>query len=186
MKLFFDTEFEGLYKDAKLISIGLISEDDREFYGEISDIDTKHQDNWIKDNVLSNTVEFGNAYLLDIVDNEDDYYVGTKEMIGNYLREWLMQFDSVELVSDVCHYDMVMFIDLFGSALDLPENVCPVCHDINQDLARIYDMTAKDAFEYSREMILKGHNIDILGEKHNSMYDAKVIKELYKLLQSEK
>ena len=38
MKLiFFDTEFTGLIIDPRLISIGLVSEDGREFYAELSD-----------------------------------------------------------------------------------------------------------------------------------------------------
>ena len=37
MKVFFDTEFTGLYKDTNLISIGLVSEDGKEFYAEIDD-----------------------------------------------------------------------------------------------------------------------------------------------------
>lgn len=185
MKIFFDTEFSGLRKDTELISIGLISEDGREFYAEISDIDTKNVDKWVYDNVLMNTVEFGNAYVLDICENENNYYVGTKLDVSNYLREWLMQFDDVELVSDVCHYDMVLFIDLFGTAFDLPTNVGASCHDINQDIARIYNMTEKEAFDYSREKLLEGHNINIGGEKHNSMYDARVIQKLYELLLEE-
>ena len=93
MRIYFDTEFTGLYKDTQLISIGLISEDGREFYGEISDIDTKNLDKWIYDNVLMNTVEFGNTYVLDICEDENNYYVGTKNDIASYLQEWLMQFD---------------------------------------------------------------------------------------------
>jgi hypothetical protein len=38
MKIFFDTEFEGLFSDAKLISIGLITESgDSNFYAELTD-----------------------------------------------------------------------------------------------------------------------------------------------------
>jgi DNA polymerase III epsilon subunit-like protein len=37
MKIFFDTEFTGLHKDTTLISIGLVSEDNRKFYAELID-----------------------------------------------------------------------------------------------------------------------------------------------------
>lgn len=37
MYVFFDTEFTQLSHEAKLISIGMISEDGREFYAELSD-----------------------------------------------------------------------------------------------------------------------------------------------------
>ena len=184
--VFFDTEFTGLNKNADLISIGLISDNGKEFYGEISGINPNKQESWVRSNVLDNTVEYGEALVLDIVENEDDYYVGDKSYIANQLREWLMQFADVELVSDVCHYDMVLFIDLFGSAFDLPDNVCPSCHDINQDIAEIYNMTEKEAFDYSRELILQGNNINTDGAKHNSMYDARVIKSIYEILKNDR
>ena len=38
MKIFFDTEFTDLSMDPRLISIGLISEDGREFYAELSEV----------------------------------------------------------------------------------------------------------------------------------------------------
>ena len=56
----------GLYKDAKLISIGLISDDGREFYAEFTDIDVNSQDDWIKQNVLVNTAYYGNKDIKGI------------------------------------------------------------------------------------------------------------------------
>ena len=52
MKVFFDTEFTGLHKDTSLISIGLISEDRRCFYAELTDYDEKQCDDWIRENVI--------------------------------------------------------------------------------------------------------------------------------------
>ena len=39
MNVYFDTEFEGLNKDAKLISIGMVTDDGHELYFEFDDID---------------------------------------------------------------------------------------------------------------------------------------------------
>jgi hypothetical protein len=110
--------------------------------------------------------------------------LGGKYEIAKVLGNWFAQFDSVELVSDVCHYDMVLLIDLFGGAFQLPKNVCPACYDINQDIAKKYDLTLKEAFDKSREEILYNAYKDntIKGDKHNSLYDAKVIRELYQIL----
>ena len=105
---------------------------------------------------------------------------GDKEWIVLHLKEWLSQFDSVQFVSDVCHYDFVLLIDLFGTAFDLPENVCAACHDINQDIARHYGISEREAFDKSREEIvmeLCGHEVE--GRKHNALYDAEVIKAIY-------
>ena len=183
MKIFFDTEFTGLYKDTELISIGLVDENGREFYGEITDFDKSKVDEWIKENVLLNTVEFGNISILDICDVVDSYYVGTKETIINYLKEWLKAYDNVELVSDVCHYDMVLFIDLFGTAFDLPSNINASCHDINQDIANYLDISERDAFDFSRETFINTYSVnDIESNKHNALYDAKVIRKIYNII----
>ena len=55
MKLFFDTEFTGLRKDTTLISIGIVSEDDRTFYAELTDYDRQQaeENEWVKENVMT-------------------------------------------------------------------------------------------------------------------------------------
>ena len=96
-------------------------------------------------------------------------------------KNWLKQFDEVQFVSDVCHYDMVLLIDIFGGAFDLPKNVSAVCHDINQDIARYYGISEREAFDKSREDIVSElYGRFIAGDKHNALYDAEVIKAIYK------
>jgi hypothetical protein len=76
---------------------------------------------------------------------------------------------------------MVLFIDLFGGAFDIPSNVNASCHDINQDIAWYYRVSEKEAFDMCREDIIL---TPIEGDKHNSLYDAKVIHAIYKQLNS--
>lgn len=178
MKIFFDTEFTGLHKDTTLISIGLISEDSRTFYAELSDYEWSQCDDWIKDNVIENLHRRKlNKYL-------PNYHYGDQGAIRVSLENWFKQFPTVELVSDVCHYDMVLLIDLFGSAFHLPKNVCAACYDINQDIARYYNISLSEAFDKSREEILyeKYKENSVLGDKHNALYDAKVIREIYQIV----
>lgn len=185
MNVYFDTEFTSLEKDAQLISIGLISEDGKEFYAEFASINTELLNDWIIENVLMNTAKYGEVNETDIVVNEKDYHFGTREEIQEELREWLSQFDEVQLISDVCHYDMVLFIDIFGSAFDIPENVSPVCYDINQDIAFHYGESQKEAFNRNREDILEEYGFTITGNKHNSLYDARVIQQICEILREE-
>lgn len=109
--------------------------------------------------------------------------VGTKGWVHCELKEWLSQFDSIQFVSDVCHYDFVLLIDLLTggeTALDLPNNISAVCHDINSDIARHYGVSERKAFDKSREEIVSelcGHKIE--GVKHNALYDAEVIRAIY-------
>ena len=180
MNLYFDTEFESLTQDSKLISIGIVSDDDRELYLEFNDIDVDNQSDWIKQNVLVNTIYYGGVDV-DTITTLDNYFVGNKNEIEKILINFIKQYDDVQFVSDVCHYDFVKLINLFGSALGLPDGVSPCCHDINQDIASYYTITDVEAFDMSREGILDDFNKCItLGTKHNALYDARVIKEIYK------
>lgn len=189
MNIYFDTEFTGLHKNTTLISIGLVDEDGKSFYAIFNDYDRKQCDKWIQDNVIKhlNLVpkeeldENGN-FLYRCTGGEYWVVQGNKEHIKKYLTEWLEQYDKIQLISDVCHYDMVLFIDIFGGAFDIPENVSPVCHDICQDIADKFMLSDIEAFNYSREELLTYYHIDVKGEKHNSLYDALVIKELYKAM----
>lgn len=194
MKLFFDTEFTGLHKDTTLISIGIIAENNRCFYATLTDYDVTQVDDWIEKNVINN-LEISSE-LLELYDITE--VTGTKQEVKESFLQWLdtLESDSFELVSDVCHYDMTLFVDLFGTAFDLPENISPCCYDINQD---IYYSTGslQEAFDTNREQLLQTlaerTYDDILDKmtpiinlddscKHNSLYDAIVIKCLYELI----
>ena len=180
MNIYFDTEFTGLHKYTTLISIGLISEDGRTFYAEFLDYDKTQCNDWIKDNVLSNLV-----YSTKDWDTIADVKVkGNKFKIANELKSWLESFnEDIQLVSDCSHYDMVLFVDLFGNAFNIPECVCPACYDINVDIAnKLCDGDIKLAFNLSREYLLEQNGIEIEGSKHNSLYDAKVIKAIHNIL----
>lgn len=197
MLVYFDTEFEGLYKDAKLISIGLVADDGRELYCELADIDVTKQNEWIVDNVLANTALYSNQVgdyksIADFINNKcsfveditdpSNYFCGYKQEVADKIKNWLSVYDEVQLVSDVSHYDMVQFIDLFEEAFKLPDNICAYCHDINQDIASYLNISDKQAFDYSREQILFDNGMAITGKKHNSLYDAHVIKSIYKIV----
>lgn len=211
MKLFFDCEFTGLHKNTTLISLGIVNENGEKFYAEFIDFDWNQVTDWIKENVLDTFIldkaqspdgatrmkEEGHevqnlpvvGYTLGLFyqsrRTKDGFteVTGTKEWISDTLKTWLSQFDSIQFVSDVCHYDFVLLIDLLmngGTALDLPENISAVCHDINQDIARHYGISEKEAFDKSREEIISELCEKlVLGNKHNSLYDAEVIKAIY-------
>lgn len=135
---------------------------------------------------VSNRPTMNTACLLfETKRTKDDFteVVGDSDWIRKALLQWLSQFASIQFVSDVCHYDFVLLIDLLtGSktALDLPDNISAVCHDINSDIARHYGISEREAFDKSREEIVSelcGNEIE--GTKHNALYDAEVIKAIY-------
>lgn len=188
MRLFFDMEFTGLRKNTTPISIGIISEDGKTFYAEFTDYDEKQCDDWIKENVIKNLKLAGMGVGVSDTDETPPLRIvmGNKRYIYREMNEWLQQFDAIQFVSDVCHYDFILLIDLLtngGTALDLPENISAVCHDLNMDIARHFRVSDREAFDMSREQIMNelcGSEDIVTGDKHNSLYDAEVIKAIYK------
>lgn len=185
MKLFFDMEFTGLRQNTTPISLGIVSEDGKKFYAEFTDYDESQCNDWIKENVIKNLKLAGMGVGVSDTDENPPLRIvmGDKRYICQEIDEWICQFNTIQFVSDVCHYDFVLLIDLLtngGTALDLPDNISAVCHDINQDIAAYFEVSDREAFDMNREEILdrlKGYHV--VGEKHNSMYDAEIIKEIY-------
>ena len=187
MLLFFDMEFTGLRQNTTPISIGIVSEDGKRFYAEFTDYDESQCDDWIKENVIKNLKLAGMGVGVSDTDENPPLRIvmGDKKYIYQEMNEWLHHFDTIQFVSDVCHYDFVLLIDLLtngGTALDLPKNISAVCHDINQDIARNYHTSDREAFDMSREEIMfdvcAGKDF-VTGDKHNSLYDAEVIRAIY-------
>ena len=183
MKLFFDVEFTGLRQNTTPISIGIVSEDGKRFYAEFTDYDEGQCDDWIKENVISELLHDTEKWYEGISDKQT---YGIKKIISYALKDWLQQFETIQFVSDVCHYDFVILIDLLtngGTALDLSENISAVCHDLNMDIARHFRVSDREAFDMSREQIMNdlcGPEDIVTGNKHNSLYDAEVIRAIWK------
>ena len=187
MKLFFDTEFTGLHKDTTLISLGMVSEYGHKFYAVFTDYNKSQCNTWIKENAikhLSDLNGFNKNHLVTVEDNSS--------IVRGRLEYWLKTMlavvggDSIELVSDVAHYDMTLFINIFGTAFDLPKYIAPAVIDVNQMITDVLDVSLQQAFDISREELLEklspGSKLLKFQNKHNSLYDACVIMELYKEL----
>lgn len=187
MLLFFDMEFTGLRQNTTPISIGIVSEDGKKFYAEFTDYDESQCNDWITENVVKNLKLAGMGVGVSDTDENPPLRIamGDKRYIRQEANEWLRQFNKIQFVSDVCHYDFVLLIDLLtngGTALDLPENISAVCHDSNMDIARHYHVSDREAFDMSREQIMNdlcGPEDVATGDKHNSLYDAEVIRAIY-------
>lgn len=200
-KLFFDTEFTGLHKNTNLISIGIVSLYGDVFYAEFTDYDNSMVDEWIEENVIKH--RFLKSDI--IIDKYHQCIRGSKKYISEKLLNWLndiytnainAEFDNIQFISDVSHYDFMLLIDLLGkTAFDLPHYVSPVCHDINQDIATYYDITDIEAFDKNREESALSiinessktltETIDFIKNnnfKHNSLYDANIIMVLHQLI----
>ncbi len=187
MKIFMDTEFTGLHQGTTLISIGLVSEDGRTFYAEFNDYDESQCDEWIKKHVISNLLmkkpndgesepyrpmQFKrNVSVADMWNME---MRSSTKMIREELTDWLNQFDSVEIWSDCLAYDWVLFCNIWGHAFNVPK----VVYYIPFDICTLFKIKGVDP-DISREEF---SDMADGQKKHNSLWDAMVIKECYNKL----
>lgn len=175
MRVFFDTEFTGLHQNTTLISIGLIAEDGRTFYAELTDYDHNQIDDWLKENVINNLIIHRERHARKnfyYVTESEEVHLGDRKVIGRRIAEWIEQFDQVEMWSDCLSYDWVLFNQLFGHAFDIPNNV----YYIPFDICTLMKIKGVDP-DISREdfaNLESGRDI-----KHNALWDAKVIKACY-------
>jgi hypothetical protein len=170
MKVFFDTEFTGLHQDTTLISIGCYDEDGNAFYAETTDYKQSQVDEWIKNNVIANLVQNG----VDLFSLEARPEIGTTSFVKKELEKWLSSYNFVEMWSDCLSYDWVLFCQLWGHAFNIPKNV----YYIPFDICTLFKVKGIDP-DISREEfsgLTKG------PEKHNALWDAKVIKACYEKL----
>ena len=172
-KIFFDTKFTGLYQKTTLISIGLISECGKTFYAEFNDYDGSQIDECFQTNVIDNLQYNGIYQKLDKT-KESVSYKNTTENIKGMLTEWLEQFKEVEMWSDCLSYDLVLFNQIFGHAFSIPKNV----YYIPFDICTLFQLKGIDP-NVSREQFSE---MTEASQKHNALWDAKVIRECYRKL----
>lgn len=202
---YFDTEFTGLRKDTDLISIGLVDSYGRTFYAEFTDYRKSYINDWINENVIKN------LHSPERVLTGDHWSLtGTVPEVGAVLLNWLAEnylekHEVCQFVSDVCHYDFVLLVDLLLqgnkdlTALNLPEYISPVCVDINYDMANLlnavpdidpnesttdsstFKYPSYTAFDISRAEFIEKivPNFNIKGNQHNSLFDALQIKAIH-------
>lgn len=196
MNLFFDFEFTGLHAGTTPISLGIVAENFGFFYAEFTDYDEtqiereKDGGEFIKTNVLDNLIlEKQNL-------KENDFYEyykgnelfamkvrGNKSFIVEKLKKWLFSFNTqLEMWGDCLHYDWVLFLDLFGSAFDLPECVYYIPFDICT-LFKIKNIDPDiNREEFVEDYIKTYETANCFSNKHNSLHDADIIMYCYNKL----
>jgi hypothetical protein len=112
MLVFLDTEFTGLTRDAKLISIGLVNEDgERMFYAELSDT-------WQQNDAS----EFANREVVPLL--EGDAHSMPMRELGDRLHAWIMEFgEPVVLATDSLNWDWPWIVSIFNQHGAWPPNL---------------------------------------------------------------
>lgn len=184
MKIFFDCEFTGLHQNTTLISLGLIDETGRTFYAEFGDYDYKQVDNWLLHNVINRLIFHdhyhvggkGKGWCNASTINRETHVYGNTDFIQQCLEDWLGKYDEIEMWSDCLSYDWVLFCNLWGHAFDIPKKI----YYIPFDICTLFKVKGIDPNvnreEYAGIPEVQNKN------KHNALWDAKIIKMCYEKL----
>lgn len=118
MRYFLDTEFSerGPKFPVELISIGIVSEDGREFYAHSAEYDVDGCNDWVQKNVLPHLLSEPPMSLYSI-----------KESIKVFIGE-----EKPEFWGYFADYDWVVFCQIFGTMMDLPKGWPMYCNDLKQ------------------------------------------------------
>jgi hypothetical protein len=118
MRFWFDTEFIEDGRTIDLISIGIVSEDNRSYYAEIVDCDLSRASEWVRNNVLPR---------LGLTASPP---VTRKVAAANILR--FVGHDKPEFWAYFADYDWVALCQLYGTMMDLPKGWPMYCRDVKQ------------------------------------------------------
>ena len=152
MLIFFDTEFTDLCIDPRLISIGLVSEDGREFYAELSDT-----------YVPKDCGAFTQEGVLPLLQGGDALM--TSDTLTLRLGNWLESFDQpVKLSTDSISWDWPWIPELFSIPGTWPEN-------LDGKPALLHDLIESNFSELLVEKVFENHVPKL--RRHHALDDAK-------------
>lgn len=120
MRYYLDTEFieRGHEHPIELISIGVVAEDGRHFYAVCEDgWDESHASDWVRANVLPHIVGVPRQ---------------SRAAIRAGIEAFLSDDPKPEFWGYYADYDWVLFCQLFGRMIDLPEKLPRFCRDVKQ------------------------------------------------------
>ena len=158
MRYYLDTEFDE--KHAVLISIGVVSQDGRQFYAVNTDYDWSCASQWLIDNVQP-------LLMLDFVST----IKGSAAEICDALVAFVGHDFKTEFWGYKCAWDIVLVHRMFGGYNEISANQHPiplVCHDLYQ-LGRSVGITS-----------IK-EKVKPFEPAHNSLVDARWTKFVHEM-----
>jgi hypothetical protein len=183
VRYFYDTEFHEDGRTIDLVSIGIVAEDGREFYGVSADFDQGRllRHDWLRQNVWPHLPTRhcqpgrrcircggnggGNGHL-----DTDHPAVRPRAQLARAVSDFLLASDGgrVELWADYGAYDHVALCQLWGTMMNLPKGLPMFTCDIQQEAAR-------------RGLSWQDLPQQVSGE-HNALADARHTKRRWEFL----
>ena len=185
MKYFIDTEFCENPGTIDLISIGIVSEDKREYYAlnRGCNIRKACRNSWLEDNVFlpiyteyihgdrRNHKPCSLSTLKEIFRKHGKFFTEISQDILNFVGE----DKNPEFYGYYADYDWVVFCWIFGRMIDLPEHFPMYCKDLKQMM---------DDRELNKEW--KQLNCPDPEGEHNALVDARWNYKLYQAIINQK
>lgn len=150
MRYFYDTEFIEDGKTIDLVSIGVVAEDDREFYAVSTDFDASKANSWVKTHVLNQ------------LPNPSESCWMNNDAIRERLLEFLLAADDgkhIELWAWVGAYDHVLLAQLWGDMRALPKQLPRYTRELKQ----LWEMAGKPELP----PIPDGNHDALVDARHN-------------------
>lgn len=178
MRYFIDTEFIEYPGHIELLSIGIVSGDNRELYLENDEADLSMASDWVRKNVLKgmkyyNPTKDMKRFDYDMMDQDNH------EMVRpNDIRDRILEFtyydesdpaskEPIEFWGYYSSYDWVTFCWLWGGMIDLPAAFPMYCRDLKQII---------DMFHINKD------HIDTMvkqEDEHHALADARWNKRVF-------
>ena len=179
MRIWYDTEFLEDGRTIEPISIGMVTDDGREYYAVNRDMPVRRirRNPWLMENVVPSLPKApGDARLYQPrrwLFNYSDPRVKRREVIAREVRDFILGTDPemlpyVELWADYGAYDHVVLCQLWGRMIDLPEGIRMWTHDLRQEIDRCGLAKQVPSMPGARE--------------HNALDDARELKFRYEWL----
>ncbi len=157
MKYFLDTEFIEYPYTIDLISIALVSEDNRSYYAISTQFEPNKANDWVKENILKKLPLHPNILYKSLKTIKEEILIFIAPKYFSQIT------DKPEFWGYYADYDWVVFCWLFGSMIDLPKSWPKYCRDLKQ----LIDSKGNPEIPFKPT------------EEHNALADAKWNKEAY-------
>lgn len=159
MKIFYDTEFIEDGRTIDLISIGMVTENGREYYAVNADmpVDRVREHPWLRENVWPQLPLLGLKKALMYTGNgpskheikvkepghldRNSTLVRPRMLIRNEVREFILAMPKPQLWAWYGAYDHVVLAQLFGPMIDLPDGIPMFTNDLKQEAVRLGNPT---------------------------------------------
>jgi hypothetical protein len=147
LRIFYDTEFLEDGRTIDLISIGMVREDGTEYYAVSQDATKRRlrrrirKHDWLMANVVPSLPKAHGDWNLYMpkrwLFNYSDPCVKPRRVIAREVRDFIRATRKPELWGWYVQYDHVVYAQLFGCMIDLPDGCPMVSYDLKQECDRL-------------------------------------------------